>query len=72
MFSRPDGVGLRPDFVYYQFQKLIRESGVRRIRLHDLRHTQATWLLDAGEQIPPARLEIHPWALLCVPCAADR
>lgn len=51
VFCRPDGVGLRPDFVYYQFQKLIRESGVRRIRLHDLRHTHATWLLDAGEHM---------------------
>lgn len=27
---------------------------------------------SCGERIPPARLEIHPWALLCVPCAADR
>ena len=51
VFCRPDGDGLRPDFVYYQFQKLIRESGVRRIRLHDLRHTHATWLLDAGEHM---------------------
>ena len=29
---------LRPDFVCYQLQQLIGESGVRRIRLHGLRH----------------------------------
>ena len=27
---------------------------------------------SCGERMSPARLEIHPWALLCVPCAADR
>ena len=32
---------LRPDFVYYQFQKLIGESGVRRIGLHGLMHIAA-------------------------------
>lgn len=24
-----------------------------------------------GAQIPAGRLEIHPWAVLCVPCASD-
>lgn len=24
---------------------------------------------SCGTAIPPARLEIHPWAVLCVPCA---
>lgn len=24
---------------------------------------------SCGEQIPSARCEIHPWAVLCVPCA---
>lgn len=27
---------------------------------------------SCGEQIPPARLKIHPWAVLCVPCAVDQ
>ena len=51
VFCRPDGSPLPPDFAYRQFQKLIAESGVRKIRLHDLRHTHATWLLEAGEQL---------------------
>lgn len=51
VFCRPDGSGLRPDYAYKQFQRLIKLSGVRRIRLHDLRHTHATWLLEAGEHL---------------------
>lgn len=51
VFCRPDGSGLRPDYTYKQFQQLIKKSGVRRIRLHDLRHTHATWLLEAGEHL---------------------
>jgi len=51
VFCHPDGTGLRPDSVYKVFQNLISKSGVRRIRLHDLRHTHATWLLDAGEHV---------------------
>lgn len=51
VFCRPDGSGLRPDYAYQQFQRLIKLSGVRRIRLHDLRHTHATWLLEAGEHL---------------------
>ena len=49
------GVGLvrrlRPNFVSYQFHNHIGESGVRRIRRHDLRHTHAMWLPDAGEHL---------------------
>lgn len=51
VFCGPDGSGLRPDYAYKQFQRLIKLSGVRRIRLHDLRHTHATWLLEAGEHL---------------------
>jgi integrase len=42
---------LAPDFAYRQFTRLIEEAGVPKIRLHDLRHTHATWLLEAGEQL---------------------
>jgi len=51
VFCRPDGSPLAPDFAYRQFTRLIEEAGVPKIRLHDLRHTHATWLLDAGEQL---------------------
>jgi integrase len=42
---------LAPDFAYRQFTRLIEEAGVPKIRFHDLRHTHATWLLAAGEQL---------------------
>jgi integrase len=51
VFCRPDGSGLRPDYTYKQLLRLIKLSGVRRIRLHDLRHTHVTWLLEAGEHL---------------------
>ncbi len=51
VFCRPDGSPLPPDFAYRQFLKLIEAAGVPKIRLHDLRHTHATWLLEAGEQL---------------------
>jgi integrase len=40
-----------PEFAYRQFQRLIKESEVSRNRLHDLRHTHATWLLEAAEPL---------------------
>lgn len=51
VFCRPDGSPLAPDFAYRQFKHLIKVAGVSPIRLHDLRHTHATWLLEAGEQL---------------------
>lgn len=27
---------------------------------------------SCGAQIPDGRLQIHPWAILCVPCASER
>lgn len=33
----------------YAFHQLLREAGLPRIRLHDLRHTMATLMLAGGE-----------------------
>ena len=33
------------------FSQAIEETGVRRIRLHDLRHSHATWLINNGANI---------------------
>jgi integrase len=48
VFTRVDGAPLHPDFVSQSFERAIRAAGVRRIRLHDLRHTHATLALRAG------------------------
>lgn len=48
MFSREDGSPLDPDSVSGIFERRVRELGLPRIRLHDLRHTHATLALAAG------------------------
>jgi len=37
-----------PDTITDRFNKLVDRAGVKRIRLHDVRHTYATTSLDAG------------------------
>ena len=47
VFCRPDGQPQNPDTVSGQFDRLVRDSRLKRIRFHDLRHTHATLLLEA-------------------------
>ncbi|MGC1511681.1 MAG: site-specific integrase, partial [Acidimicrobiales bacterium] len=42
VFGKADGTTIHPDVISQTFDKLVARSGVRRIRLHDLRHTHAT------------------------------
>ena len=48
VFTRPDGGPIHPDFFSQSWDRLMRDSEIRRIRLHDLRHTHATILLKAN------------------------
>lgn len=48
VFTLEDGSPLDPDGTSSRFRRLVKESGVRTIRPHDLRHTHATLLLKAG------------------------
>ena len=43
-----DGRRLHADAVTRRFNRLMELAGVRRIRLHDIRHTHATLWLDSG------------------------
>jgi integrase len=43
-----DGRRLHADTVTRRFSRLVDLAGVRRIRLHDVRHTYATVSLDSG------------------------
>lgn len=43
-----DGRPLHPDTITRRFNRLVDRAGVRRIRLHDVRHTYATLSMDAG------------------------
>jgi integrase len=51
VFCRPDGTPHDPDSISGEFVRLVRRARLRRIRLHDLRHTHATLLLEAGVDI---------------------
>jgi len=44
----PDGHALHADTITRRFNRLVDLAGVRRIRLHDVRHTYATLSLDSG------------------------
>lgn len=45
-----DGRPVHADTITRRFNRLVDRAGVRRIRLHDVRHTYATLLLDVGVQ----------------------
>lgn len=48
VFTREDGALIHPDSFTKLFDRLVRGSGLARIRLHDLRHSHATLALQAG------------------------
>jgi len=45
---KEDGTPLSPTGLYKAFQTLLDKLGLRRVALHDLRHSHATHLLEAG------------------------
>lgn len=51
VFAREDGSPLAPDQVTKVLGELVRAAGLRPIRVHDLRHGQASLLLAAGVPI---------------------
>jgi integrase len=51
VFTREDGVLLRPEWVSKRFQQLAADAGLPRIRLHDLRHSYASAALEAGAKV---------------------
>jgi integrase len=53
VFTTAIGTPVHPRNDYRSFQRIIRNAGLRRIRLHDLRHTAASVLLAQGV---PARV----------------
>jgi integrase len=48
VFRRIDGSPLRPDTVTHAFADLVKKAGVPHVRLHDLRHTHATLMMEQG------------------------
>jgi integrase len=48
VFARQDGTPIPPERVTKRFAELVKSAGLRPVRLHDLRHGQASLLLAAG------------------------
>jgi integrase len=48
VFARPDGPPIHPEFFSRTFDRVVARSDLPVIRLHDLRHTHASLLLQAG------------------------
>ena len=48
VFAHLDGTPLDPSTVSHTFNKIISKVGLPHVRLHDLRHTHASLLLQAG------------------------
>ena len=46
VFAKPDGSPIHPDLISQTFERAVAKLDVPRIRLHDLRHTHATILLQ--------------------------
>jgi len=52
VFLSPDGAILDPDNLYHRyFQPVLTKAGLRKIRLHDLRHTFGSLLIQSGASI---------------------
>jgi integrase len=52
VFPSPEGSILDPDNLYHRyFQPVLTKSGLRKIRLHDLRHTFGSLLIQSGASI---------------------
>ena len=45
MFAKPDGAPYNPAVLNDAVRTVCRRAGMRRIRLHDLKHTHATLIL---------------------------
>ena len=48
VFTRPDGRPVDPERVTHVFSSIVRAAGLKGVRLHDLRHTHASLMLQAG------------------------
>ena len=48
LFCHPDGSPLLPGTISHAWDKAVRRAGLRVIRLHDARHTHASYMLKQG------------------------
>ena len=52
LFCHPDGRPIHPDTITRRFNRLVDHAGVRRIRLHDVRHYADGWVMRPAVAFP--------------------
>lgn len=52
---QPNGRPYHPDTLTFKFKKLLKRNGLRDIRFHDLRHTNASMMIANGIDIKVAQ-----------------
>ena len=57
LFTDAFGNVIRPNYLSYAFQKILKENNLRRIRFHDLRHSSAGILIS--NRVP--LVEVQQW-----------
>lgn len=57
VFTWEDGTSYNPDYITRKFQKVVKSSGMPKMRFHDLRHSTASILHDLGWDIK----DIQEW-----------
>ncbi|MEM6817238.1 MAG: tyrosine-type recombinase/integrase [Pseudomonadota bacterium] len=60
VFTR-EGNSLRPEMVNKAWRKAVKESGLDHVRFHDLRHTWASWHVQAGTPLEVIK-ELGGWS----------
>ena len=58
MFTTADGAPLHPDFLTRRFGRLVQDSGLPAVRLHDLRHGAASLAHCAGADLKTAQEQL--------------
>ena len=48
VFIRQDGSPINPNAVTLAFRRIIKKAGLKSLRIHDLRHTHTTLMLNGG------------------------
>ena len=48
---QPNGKPYEVDYYTHKFQQLLKANGLKKIRLHDLRHSHATYMLKLGVNV---------------------
>ena len=51
VFTLEDGRLMKPQYVTHRLSKLIKKNGLKKIRFHDLRHSNASIMLDSGQNM---------------------